>query len=74
MIVAIFFPVFSLLYKQKWDTLGYTHAFFILPVSIGLVYWKREELARIFANTRKRFGLANLGIFVSPILKNSFLS
>jgi exosortase len=67
MIAAIFYPLFSILYRQNWDTLGYTHAFFILPVSIGLAYWKREELVGAFHATQNRFGIINLAVFAIGI-------
>jgi len=61
---VLFFPVFSILYRQRWDALGYTHAYFILPVSLGLVYWKRKELAGAFASTEKRFDVSSLLILI----------
>ncbi len=64
LVVALFFPVFSILYRQRWNALDYTHAYFILPVSLGLVYWKRKKLARAFADTEKRFGVSSLLIFI----------
>jgi len=64
LVVALFFPVFSILYRQRWNALDYTHAYFILPVSLGLVYWKRKKLARAFAGTEKRFGVSSLLIFI----------
>lgn len=60
----LFFPILCILYRQRWDALGYTHAFFILPVSLGLVFWKRRELAEAFAATKKKFGTPSLIIFV----------
>lgn len=68
LMAVVFFPVFRSLYTYRWDALGYTHAFFILPISIGLAYWKKEELAEAFRKTRKKFGIANLIVFVFGIL------
>ena len=69
---ALFFPTLLSLYSYRWDALEYTHAFFILPVSIGIAFWKREELARAFAETKKRFGLGSLSIFVFGALMYVF--
>jgi len=44
LVVALYFPSFWKLYRVRWDLLDYTHAFFILPVSIGLVWLKRKEI------------------------------
>ncbi|MDP2923958.1 MAG: exosortase/archaeosortase family protein [Candidatus Omnitrophota bacterium] len=69
---ALFFPLLRTLYAQRWDALGYTHAFFILPISIGLAYWKRKELATAYLETREKFGLINLIIFVLGLLMYLF--
>lgn len=68
MVLVMFFPILRSLYAQRWDALGYTHAFFILPISIGLAYWKREELTQAYLETQNRFGLVNLIIFVLGLL------
>lgn len=49
LVAGLFFPLLSLLYRQRWDALGYGHAYFILPLSLGLAFLKRKELARTFA-------------------------
>jgi exosortase len=61
---ALFFPVFAVLFGQRWDALNYTHAYFILPISLWLAFRKREELAEAFAAEEKRFGTGSLAIFV----------
>ena len=61
---VLFFPTLRHLYSYRWDTLGYTHAYFILPVSLGLVFWKRKKLQEAFASTEKRFGVSSLLILV----------
>lgn len=65
LVAVLFFPVLSALYRQRWVSLGYTHAYFILPVSLGLAFWRRRELAAAFADTEKRFGAFSLLIFIS---------
>lgn len=64
LIAILFFPVFSMLYQTRWDSLGYAHAFFILPVSLWFVYRKKEELSEAFATTEKKFGAGSLIIFL----------
>jgi len=61
---ALFFPVFAVLFGQRWDALNYSHAYFILPISLWLAFRKREELAEAFAAEKKRFGTGPLAIFV----------
>jgi len=65
---VLFFPTLKSLYTYRWDALGYTHAFFILPVSLGLAWWKRQELIKAFQTTDKRFGLGFLLIFVVGVM------
>lgn len=72
LVIVLFFPIFSILYRQRWGGLGYTHAYFILPVSLGLVYWKKRELAEAFAATEKRFGTPSLIIFAFGALMYLF--
>jgi exosortase len=43
----LYSPVFIQLYRSRWETIDYTHAYFILPVSIWLVWRKRVKLREI---------------------------
>lgn len=72
LVVVLFFPAFRILFSQRWDALGYGHAFFILPISLGLSWRKREALAKAFSETKERFGLISLGILVFGILMYIF--
>ncbi len=42
---ALYSPVFIQLYKMRWKTIDYTHAYFILPVALLWLIVKRKELA-----------------------------
>lgn len=64
LVAVLVFPNFRSLYTYRWDALGYGHAFFILPISLGLAFWKRKELAEAFASTEKRFGAVSLAILL----------
>ena len=64
LVAVLFFPTLSILYRQRWSALGYGHAFFILPISLGLVYWKRKELTAAFIATEKKFETPSLIILV----------
>ncbi len=48
-VALLYSPVFKQLYQARWDTIDYTHAYFILPVSIWLAWRKRKELAPIIS-------------------------
>ena len=63
LVVALYFPIFWKLYRVRWDLLDYTHAFFILPISIWLVWRKREQLKVCIQNAEpgnNYFGLVSL--------------
>lgn len=43
-VLALFyFPVFKELYTSRWGIIDYTHAYFVLPVVIWLIWRKRGE-------------------------------
>jgi len=44
LVIVLYWPVFSHLYQIRWDTVDYTHAYFILPLSLWLVWRKRTEI------------------------------
>ena len=47
LVIVLYWPVFSHLYHIRWDTVDYTHAYFILPLSLWLVWRKRAEIRRV---------------------------
>jgi len=44
LIAALYSPILFQLYRLRWKIIDYTHAYFILPVSLWLVWLKRKEL------------------------------
>ncbi len=69
LIGAIYSPIFYQLYRFRWETIDYTHAYFILPVSLWLVWRKRallQELSRHSEQSPANFSipLLLLGIFM----------
>ena len=44
LIAALYSPVLYQLYKGRWDLVDYTHAYFILPISLWLVWRSRNTL------------------------------
>jgi len=65
LVVALYFPIFWKLYRVRWDLLDYSHAFFILPISIWLVWRKREQLKVCIQNSepgKNYSGLVSLSI------------
>ncbi|MFH1238873.1 MAG: exosortase/archaeosortase family protein [bacterium] len=46
-VALLYAPILKILYLSRWETIDYTHAYFILPVSLWLVWRKRTELSSI---------------------------
>ena len=44
LVVLLYAPVFNNLYNIRWDTVDYTHAYFILPISLWLAWRSRQKL------------------------------
>jgi len=63
-VIVLYTPVFKDLYSVRWDTVDYTHAFFILPISLWLTWRMRKELKE--SHTLSDPG--NRSIFSLPIL------
>lgn len=65
---ALYSPTFLHLYRLKWEALDYTHAYFILPVSLFLTWRKRDQIGKILRNTKHEVNLPGLAILLSAIL------
>ncbi|MCA9399082.1 MAG: exosortase/archaeosortase family protein [Candidatus Omnitrophica bacterium] len=50
-LAALYSPVFFQLYKSRWETIDYTHAYFVLPVSLWTAWQRREKLKALFRET-----------------------
>ncbi len=65
---ALYTPVFIVLYSTKWEALDYTHAYFILPISLFLSWSKRDQLRNYLRNTETGGNLPGLAILLFAIL------
>ncbi len=45
--IVLYLPVFIQLYSQRWAEIDYTHAYFILPVSVLIIWLKRKHLRHL---------------------------
>jgi exosortase len=45
--VVLYAPVFRTLYQSRWDAIDYTHAYFILPLSLFIAWLKRDKIKKI---------------------------
>ncbi|MBC8550662.1 MAG: exosortase/archaeosortase family protein [Candidatus Brocadiales bacterium] len=66
----VYTPVFINLYQVRWDKLDYTHAYFILPIFFGLLWWKRNDIKKIVQTPGQKTGspvsllLLTIGIII----------
>lgn len=63
LVAALYAPIFFTLYSFRWDKVDYTHAYFILPISLWLTWRKRARLRELFQKTKSGknlFGLLTL--------------
>ena len=80
LLVAILYsPILNILYRSRWDSVDYTHAYFILPISLWLVWRNRAQLKEILSKTRKTGSIVGLIILILGVLmfilgwKNDYL-
>jgi len=52
LVAILYSPVVYQLYRSRWEIIDYTHAYFILPVSLFLAWRKRKELMAIIAKAK----------------------
>ena len=50
LVTAIYSPIVCQLYLSRWQTIDYTHAYFIMPVSLWLVWRKRAAIKSILVS------------------------
>ncbi len=56
--IALYAPIFSGLYRQKWESLDYTHAYFILPIALFLAWQKRSALLEMAKAAPETYSLS----------------
>lgn len=79
---VLFFPVFKILFESRWETLDYTHAYFILPISLYLLWRDRDRIKASVSEAKGSAVSAVLGgvlivvsLFVFSVgWKNDYLS
>ncbi len=65
-VAALYSPIFYQLYQSRWENIDYTHAYFILPVSLWLVWRKRLILRDLFA--KAEFNTSGVGSLAAVFL------
>lgn len=71
LVVVLYTPIFFILYDFRWDKIDYTHAYFILPISLWLTWRKRHKLKDLYQqkiNTDSYKNLIGFPFFLVGIL------
>lgn len=58
LVVILYSPIFWNLYQARWETIDYTHAYFILPLSLWLTWRVRLKVRDVFTKQK----LSNNGV------------
>ncbi len=64
----LYSPIFYQLYRSRWENIDYTHAYFILPVSLWFAWLKRKPLKLAFEKTVARPNILGLILFIAGLL------
>ena len=68
LLTILYSPIFYNLYRSRWDQIDYTHAYFILPISLWLAWRKRSVLKEIVKKAKARDNIFGLFLFIPGIL------
>lgn len=68
LITLLYSPVLYQLYTSRWEMIDYTHAYFILPISLWLTWRKKENLKKINKEPQPASFISSLSLFIFGIL------
>jgi exosortase len=68
LVATLYCPIFYTLYRSRWDAVDYTHAYFILPISLWLVWRKRAQLKELLQEIKPTNNFFSLSILVLGLL------
>lgn len=68
LVTLLYSPILYQLYSTRWEMIDYTHAYFILPISLWLAWRKKDELKKIIKNPKSANAASSLSLFIFGIL------
>jgi exosortase len=68
LVIALYLPVLYSLYSFRWEGLDYTHAYFILPISLWLTWRQRMRLRSLYRDGSSKYSLGSLSTLFAGIL------
>ena len=72
LVTILYAPIFYTLYRFRWDKVDYTHAYFILPISLWLTWRKRAYLKELIQKTKSGNNLLSFSLLLFGILMFMF--
>lgn len=64
----LYSPIFIKLFRVRWDLLDYSHAYFILPISLWLTWRKRREIEELIDKETTGKNLSGLVLLILGIM------
>jgi exosortase len=64
----LYSPVLYQLYNQRWQSIDYTHAYFILPIAFWLAWRKRAALKTLIQKTQPAGSPLSLSLLIAGLL------
>ncbi|MBI5056287.1 MAG: exosortase [Nitrospirae bacterium] len=68
LVIIMYAPLFYQLYLFQWDKIDYTHAYFILPLSLWLVWRKRKDIKELAQQTHPGRHIGSLIILFTGLI------
>ena len=68
LVISLYTPVFYSLYSFRWDKVDYTHAYFILPISIWLTWRKRRQMQELCRTGIDNYIFSSFFLFTAGLL------
>ena len=67
LVSIIYAPIFVQLYQSRWEHIDYTHAYFILPISLYIIWEKRQQLQNSVSPIKPSNNLFGVLLLISAV-------
>ncbi len=68
LLIILYYPVFFLLYHSRWASIDYTHAYFILPIALLMVWCRRKKIKNKIYITKRPKNLIGFFLLLSGLI------
>lgn len=67
LVTIIYTPVFITLYQSRWEYIDYTHAYFILPISLYIIWEKRKQLSLSVSQIKPSYNVFGITLLLMAV-------